>query len=753
MGRSACCPFLLVAAALGARAESMTSTSFDGAEAPWARASRQFFLGATSPPPPSLGTDACVFTSEADGDDCDDDDGGAPGSDFPMCAYCTSCVDCCPRVPRAPTPPPAGTPSGTGSPDAKYLNGQLGPEGADYGPGQSLPSPAVSPAPSRAGTGICTKTCFYDAECDDGCPVSKFPICAYDNGCVDCDGRTASPPPPPHSPGMICTNNCHNAGGSSCNEGGGPGSECLFCATRAVVSFKSAIVGTNRALASIYRAVMGTSRVVMGNMRVLVSCSSASMDTVGTLRGVVGRIRAVASTTTSTTRAVVVTIHDVKGNMRAVVSVPRAVVSMERAVVITDMRAVVSIPRAVIGTIRAVVGPNCAVTSTNHAVASTSHAVGSTSAVLSTFRAERTLCRHEHPPRRREHKPRRREPFTSPAPSAPPPKTPPCRSDSGHDVGMVPERTMAPDLAHVLDVVRAVHVQPWQLGASLDDREGVEVDANRLGVWLPLDAACAAQDARCGGERSKEGLLVLCFGVLDKGCPMDRSKPLVHAARVPGSGLAPACLSVGPPSCQRVASTGFSVESAHHLYGGSILNPRQLVCWGCLLMASLMAWHRRFAESPCSQPHRPRGKQGVHGALTLLAWCTMLPCTETSDVPGLNRGLQLALPRHRRELQNTNTVFNPADLISALADTTVSRIVLAPGTYNLIAELRITRSVILEAATGATVTLNAPVAPVLSINPGWSGVVVQLIGLGITGAYSQVRAHVQKFPSPPWEPC
>jgi len=106
------------------------------------------------------------------------------------------------------------------------------------------------------------------------------------------------------------------------------------------------------------------------------------------------------------------------------------------------------------------------------------------------------------------------------APSMPPPKTPPCRSDS--------DLTMAPDLAQVLDVVRAVHVQPWQvlvqpwqLGASLDDREGVEFDADRLGAWRPLDAACAAQDARCGGERSKEGLLVLCFGVLDKGCPVD----------------------------------------------------------------------------------------------------------------------------------------------------------------------------------------------------------------------------------------
>ena len=140
-------------------------------------------------------------------------------------------------------------------------------------------------------------------------------------------------------------------------------------------------------------------------------------------------------------------------------------------------------------------------------------------------------------------------------------------------------------------IVRAVHLQPWQvlvqpwkLGASLDDREGVEFDANGLGARRSLDAACAAQDARCGGERSKEGLLVLRFDVLDKGCPVDLTKPLAHAARVPDPGLGP----------------------AHGLDGGSILNPRQLVCWRCLLMASLMAWHRRFAKSPCSRPHRPR---------------------------------------------------------------------------------------------------------------------------------------------------
>ena len=146
MNHHACSPILLVAAALGACAES-TTIPFDGAEAPWAWASRQLFLGATSPPPPSLCTDACVFASEDDGVDCDDDD-GAPGSEFPMCAYCTDCVDYCPRVPRAPPPPPAGTPSaGPFSPDDKHPNVQLGTDGADYGPGQPLPPTAASTKP------------------------------------------------------------------------------------------------------------------------------------------------------------------------------------------------------------------------------------------------------------------------------------------------------------------------------------------------------------------------------------------------------------------------------------------------------------------------------------------------------------------------------------------------------------------------------------------------------------------------------
>eukprot|EP00900_Chrysochromulina_parva_P005706 jgi/Chrpa1/15136/Chrysochromulina_OHIO_Genome00023491-RA len=55
-------------------------------------------------------------------------------------------------------------------------------------------------------------------------------MCACGNNCVDCDGRNALPPPPPRSPGMVCMNNCLDAGGSSCSDAGGPGSEFASCA-------------------------------------------------------------------------------------------------------------------------------------------------------------------------------------------------------------------------------------------------------------------------------------------------------------------------------------------------------------------------------------------------------------------------------------------------------------------------------------------------------------------------------------------
>ena len=117
--------------------------------------------------------------------------------------------------------------------------------------------------------------------------------------------------------------------------------------------------------------------------------------------------------------------------------------------------------------------------------------------------------------------------------------------------------------------------------------------------------------------------------------------------------------------------------------------------------------------------------------------CTVLPCTEASDndAPGLH-SMQL-VSSHHRELQTS--VSTVADLISALANTGVGRIVLAPGTYILSAELNVTRSVVLEAAVAGSVVLNAQASSssprrVLNINPGPSGV-VQVIGLNITGGY------------------
>ena len=126
--------------------------------------------------------------------------------------------------------------------------------------------------------------------------------------------------------------------------------------------------------------------------------------------------------------------------------------------------------------------------------------------------------------------------------------------------------------------------------------------------------------------------------------------------------------------------------------------------------------------------------------------CTMLPCTEASDVSRLNQVLQLTVPSHRRELQTY--VSTVAGLTSALANTAMGHIVLASGTYYLSSELSITRSVILEAAVAGSVVLDAQANStnqrrVLFINPSWLGV-VQVIGLNITRGYMHVCA--QNFP-------
>ena len=112
------------------------------------------------------------------------------------------------------------------------------------------------------------------------------------------------------------------------------------------------------------------------------------------------------------------------------------------------------------------------------------------------------------------------------------------------------------------------------------------------------------------------------------------------------------------------------------------------------------------------------------------------------------------VPSHRRELQTA--VSTVAGLTSALANTTVAHIVLAPGTYNLIAELSITRSVVLEAAVAGSVVLDAQASSssprrVLYIGP--AGLVVQLIGLNITGGYPENVRSYRRDIAPHGENC
>ena len=123
--------------------------------------------------------------------------------------------------------------------------------------------------------------------------------------------------------------------------------------------------------------------------------------------------------------------------------------------------------------------------------------------------------------------------------------------------------------------------------------------------------------------------------------------------------------------------------------------------------------------------------------------------SQVSTSAGLLSALANIAASHHRELQTS--VSTVADLTSALANTAVGRIVLASGTYYLSAELSITRSVVLEAAAGATVTLNAQASSssprrVLYIAPG-SSAVVQLIGLSITGGYVDLECNTGCMPA------
>ena len=98
----------------------------------------------------------------------------------------------------------------------------------------------------------------------------------------------------------------------------------------------------------------------------------------------------------------------------------------------------------------------------------------------------------------------------------------------------------------------------------------------------------------------------------------------------------------------------------------------------------------------------------------------------------------LALGLHGRGLQVT--VSDVTDLISKLADPSVSRIVVASGHYALTAELSVTRAVTIEADVPGGVVLDAQASSsaqrrVLNVNPASAFDTVELIGLSVTGGH------------------
>ena len=153
----------------------------------------------------------------------------------------------------------------------------------------------------------------------------------------------------------------------------------------------------------------------------------------------------------------------------------------------------------------------------------------------------------------------------------------------------------------------------------------------------------------------------------------------------------------------------------------------------------------------------------------------------TSDASfARDAALNVALVGHGRGLQAT--VSDVGDLISKLADASVSRIIVAPGHYPLTAELSVTRAVTIEAAVPGSVVLDAQGSSsarrrVLNINPASASDAVELIGLNVTGGYrwagggvhvsggtvtlnscniysntAHVRAHTLTFMKPPHRP-
>ena len=122
--------------------------------------------------------------------------------------------------------------------------------------------------------------------------------------------------------------------------------------------------------------------------------------------------------------------------------------------------------------------------------------------------------------------------------------------------------------------------------------------------------------------------------------------------------------------------------------------------------------------------------------IPLLALATLGQFTTTAATNNLNPlpAYPLAhVPSNRRALQTM--VSDVTGLVNALGNAAVGHIIVAAGRYALAAELRVDRSVVIEAAVASSVVLDAGKAShrVLNIAPGSSSDVVELIGLNVTG--------------------
>ena len=124
-----------------------------------------------------------------------------------------------------------------------------------------------------------------------------------------------------------------------------------------------------------------------------------------------------------------------------------------------------------------------------------------------------------------------------------------------------------------------------------------------------------------------------------------------------------------------------------------------------------------------------------------------------ADADRLTTHLEIPRRAHSRSLA-TVTVSTVPQLMSALSDSGIDNIAISSGTYQLSAELHITRSVTIEAVPRGSVVLDAGASSsdrrrVMRIDVAATDT-VELVGLNITGGYEYVHPLHSPLFNPPF---